>query len=221
MLQREVLQVVFAQNADRVDEAFEDVLERAAVTADLREHLEAIERALALSNRLEVIGRLLEQAYAGHGRLAELGRVLALPGASREVEPHEGGDVHALAVDAGRARRGDLAARCKARPEGARGRPVARRLSIERGARHHPGLFGLARGLDGEALGAESPRAVAGRDRRQDRLRAAPRRWVVRRERLDHRQRPARVAGLREHVHQRTKHGVVVAVRRVGLRRGR
>ena len=62
--------MVFAQNADAIDEALEDVLEHSALATDLDQHLEAIEGALALADRLEVIGRLLEEAHRRHHGLA-------------------------------------------------------------------------------------------------------------------------------------------------------
>ncbi len=63
VLEREVLEMVLAEDADAVHEAFEHVLEEAALAADLHEHLEAIERALALTDALEVVGGLLEQPH--------------------------------------------------------------------------------------------------------------------------------------------------------------
>ncbi|MFO0673389.1 MAG: hypothetical protein U0235_27860 [Polyangiaceae bacterium] len=46
------------------------MLEGAGLAADLHEHLEAIEGALALAHRLELIGGLLEHAHRRDQRLA-------------------------------------------------------------------------------------------------------------------------------------------------------
>ena len=89
--------MVLAQDADAVDEALEHVFEHPALAPDLHEHLEAVERALALPDRLEVVGRFLEQTDARHDGLARLRGVAALPRAPRQVEAYEGGDVRVVA----------------------------------------------------------------------------------------------------------------------------
>ena len=75
--------MVFAQDADAVDVALEHVLELLARAADLDEHVEAVERALAEPDRLEVVGRLLEQAHRGDDGLARLTGVAARERAAR------------------------------------------------------------------------------------------------------------------------------------------
>src|SRR5260370_22842442 len=86
ILERKLLQVVFAQNADAVDEALEHVLERPALAADLHEHLKAVERAFALSDQFEVVCRFLEQSHARDHRVVRLGCVVATPSAASEIE---------------------------------------------------------------------------------------------------------------------------------------
>ena len=81
--------MVLAEDPDAVDEALEDVLEHPALAADLHEHLEAVEGALALADALEVVGGLLEETHRGDVRLAGLPVVAALLRAAREVEVHE------------------------------------------------------------------------------------------------------------------------------------
>ncbi len=89
VLQREVLEMILAEDPDAVDEALEHVLEHAALATDLDEHLEAVERPLALADALEVVGRLFQEAHRGDVRLAGLPDVAALLRAAREVEVNE------------------------------------------------------------------------------------------------------------------------------------
>ncbi len=219
VLEREVLEVVLAQDADRVHEPLEHVLEGAAVAANLREHLEAVEGALALPDRLEVVRGLLEQAHAGDRRLAELRRVLALARAAGEVELHERRHVHALAAGLGVGLA--MRPRGEPRPERARRVPVSPRFAEERGRGDPARLLGLVRGLGGEALRGEGPRAIHGRHLRQEGLRAAPLRGIVGRERLDDGQRPPGRVRPGQQVGERTEDRVVLPVRRVRARRGR
>ena len=163
--------MVLAQDADAVDEALEHVLEHPALAADLDEHLEAVERALALADALEVVGGLLEEAHRGDVRLARLPGVAALLRAAREVELNE------RAVVRVRATADDLR---EARPERACAAPVVGLLAVDRGggdearvlhlaggAGHVVGRGERARAIDRAARRAASPwRASSRRSRR-------------------------------------------------------
>ena len=130
---------------------FEDVLEHAALAADLDEHLEAVERALALADALEVVGGLLEEAHGGDVRLARLPRVAALLRAAREVELNERAVVRVGATtDHLR----------EARPERARAAPVVGLLPVDGGRGDEAGVLHLARCAGHVAGRGERARAI-------------------------------------------------------------
>ena len=223
VLQREVLEVILAQDPDAVHEPLQDVLEHPALAPDLDEHLEAVEGALALPHRLEVIGPLLEQAHRGDGGLARLPGVAALLGAARQVELHEGRVVRVraaapLARLAPGERRRDLR---QARPQRARPLPVVGLLAVDGGGGDEPRVLHLARGRGHVPCRRKRARPVDWRDRRERGARAPPRVGVRQRQIPADRQRAARVPPLRQRVAQRTEHREVIDLCGVRLRRGR
>ncbi len=209
ILQREVLQVVLAQDANAVHEAFEHVFERAALATDLHEHLKAVERALAQAHRLEVIGRFFDETNRRDDRVVRLARVFALLRATREVELHERRVVRVRA--AARHLR-------EARPERARADPILRLLAIDRGGRDETRVLHFARGALHVAECCERARAIDGRHLLELRLRALRAVALGRHHVPEHGERAPRVAAFHQHVFERTQHAEVIVLRDVRLR---
>jgi hypothetical protein len=81
VLESEVLQMVFAQDSDAVDEALQNVFEHAPFAPDLNENLEAVEGPLSLPSRLESVGGFFGETHGGKQRITRLPGLSALLGA--------------------------------------------------------------------------------------------------------------------------------------------
>ena len=84
-----VAEVVLAQDADRVHDALEHVLEHAAQLADRDQHVVAVEGALALADRLEAIRGFFQPVHGRHRGLARRAFVTRRAAGARDVEARE------------------------------------------------------------------------------------------------------------------------------------
>jgi hypothetical protein len=212
ILEREVFQVVFAENANAVHEAFEHVLEHPAFTADLDEHLEAIECALALTDALEVVRRFFEEAHGSDVRLARLASIAAFLRAAREVELHER-RVVSVGAAANHLR--------EPRPERPRAAPIVGFLPVDRSGSDEASVLHFTRRAGHVVRRRERAGAIDGRHVGQHRGRALPSVGLGRRHVPVDGERAPRIVATKKHFDERTEHAHVIVLGDVRLLRRR
>ncbi len=96
VLEHVIPEVVLAEDADAVEVALGEILER-ALLAERQEHLVAVERSLALALRLEAVGGGLEQVHALDGRTPARAAIAEPMARAPEIEVNEPARIEVVA----------------------------------------------------------------------------------------------------------------------------